>query len=65
MDKLSEGKRRRLLAGIFGYEMDVRAWRPTYKLSQNKAGDERERIAAGLEAEGQRAVARLMRGLPT
>lgn len=64
MDKLSENKRRRLLAGIFGYEMEVRAWRPTYKLSQNKPADERERIAAGLEAEGQRGIAQLIREWP-
>ena len=65
MDKLSDAKRRRLLAGIFGFELEVLAWRPTYKLSQNKPADERERIAAGLDAEGQRGIAKLMRSLPS
>ncbi|HUQ13577.1 MAG TPA: FMN-binding negative transcriptional regulator [Novosphingobium sp.] len=64
MDKLSSAKRRRLLAGIFGFEMEVQAWRPTYKLSHNKSADERERIAAGLEAEGQRGIAQLIREWP-
>ncbi len=63
MDKLSDGNRRRLLAGIVGFEMEIRAWRPTLKLSQNKAGAERDRVAAGLEGEGSVAIAGLMRSL--
>lgn len=63
MAKLSDANRRRLLAGIVGFEMEVRAWRPTLKLSQNKAADERARIAAGLEGEGSVAIAGLMRSL--
>lgn len=50
-----------LMRGITGFEMEVAAWRPTFKLSQNKPAAERERIADGLEAAGSPAVAALMR----
>jgi len=51
----------KLFQGIVGFELEVRAWRPTLKLSQNKPADERLRIAAALEAQGSRAIATLMR----
>lgn len=63
MDKVPEDKLRKLLSGIVGFEMEVQAWRPTFKLSQNKAADERLRVADGLEAEGSPAIAQLMRTL--
>lgn len=63
MDKLTEENRRRLLAAIVGFEMEIQAWRPTIKLSQNKPAEERARLAAGLEAEGSVAIAQLMRTL--
>lgn len=50
--------------GIVGFEMEVLAWRPTIKLSQNKSPDERASIAAGLEATGSPALAQLIRTLP-
>lgn len=53
-----------LFRGIIGYEMEVLAWRPTFKLSQNKPPEDRARIAAGLEAAGANALAHLIRGLP-
>jgi transcriptional regulator len=56
-------KIRSLLPGIVGFEMEVRAWRPTFKLSQNKSAEERARIAEGLEAQGAPAIAQLMRTL--
>ena len=61
--KMPEAKLRGLLAGIVGFELEVQAWRPTFKLSQNKPAEERERVAAGLEAQGSRAIAELMRKL--
>lgn len=61
MDKLSGDAKRGLLAAIVGFEMEVQAWRPTFKLSQNKPADERERVAAGFEEQGSRAIAELMR----
>lgn len=51
----------RLMRGITGFEMEVRAWRPTFKLSQNKSAEERDRVADALEAQGSAAVAALMR----
>jgi transcriptional regulator len=53
----------KLFKGIVGFEMEVLAWRPTIKLSQNKSAAEREQIADGLEAAGSSALAQLMRNL--
>jgi transcriptional regulator len=62
MDKLPEAKLNVLLAAIVGFEMEVLAWRPTFKLSQNKP-EERERVADALEKQGSVALAHLMRTL--
>lgn len=51
------------LAGIVGFEMEIKAWRPTLKLSQNKSGDDRASVIAALEGQGSRALAELMRSL--
>lgn len=64
MDKLSAGKRRTLLAGILGFELEIETSRATFKLSQNKPVAERERVIAGLDASGECEIARLMRELP-
>lgn len=64
MDKSPPDYLRKLLAGIVGFELEVLAWRETLKLSQNKPADERERVAAALEANGAAALATLMRNLP-
>jgi transcriptional regulator len=63
MDKVSPPAMTRLLGGIVGFDMEVLAWRPTLKLSQNKRADERARVIAGLEAAGSAAIAALMRAL--
>jgi len=63
MDKVSDDVRRRLMSAITGFELEVQAWRPTFKLSQNKDEAERERVIAGLEAQGSLAIAQLMRSL--
>jgi transcriptional regulator len=52
-----------LFRGIAGFELEVQAWRPTFKLSQKKAPEERAAIAAGLEQAGHAALAHLIRGL--
>lgn len=49
-----------LRTAIVGFELEILAWRPTIKLSQNKNAAERARIAEGLEAAGSPALARLM-----
>ena len=61
--KMPEAKLQGLFAGIVGFEMEVQAWRPTFKLSQNKPADERVRAADGLESQGALAIAQLMRTL--
>jgi transcriptional regulator len=63
MDKVPPERMRGLLAGIIGFELEVQAWRPTFKLSQDKSSAEREGLIAGLEAQGSVAIAQLMRSL--
>jgi len=62
-DQVDPGKIAGLVRGIVGFEMEVRAWRPTFKLSQNKSAEDRAAIAAALEAQGSPALAALMRTL--
>ncbi|RJX68043.1 FMN-binding negative transcriptional regulator [Tsuneonella suprasediminis] len=54
---------RKLLGAIVGFELEVLAWRPTFKLSQNKSAAERAAIADGLEQHGSPALAQLIRTL--
>ena len=63
MDKLEDRTKSGLMAAIVGFELEVQAWRPTLKLSQNKPPEERARVIAGLEAAGSPAIAQLMRTL--
>lgn len=51
----------RMTGAITGFEMEVRGWRPTFKLSQNKSEAERLRAADELEKLGKRAMAHFMR----
>ena len=57
----SEAMWKRLLTGIRGFELEIAEWRPTIKLSQKRNGDERARIAMGVEQAGNPALARTMR----
>lgn len=52
-----------LFRGIVGFEMEVQAQRPTFKLSQNKSPEERAAIASGLETAGAGALAAMMRSV--
>lgn len=52
-----------LFRGIMGFELEVQAWRPTLKLSQNKPAADRAAISEGLEAAGHPALAHLIRSL--
>lgn len=61
-DKMEPGRFEKMLRGITGFEMEIKAWRLTAKLSQNKDAADRQGAIAGLEATGRRAVAELMRG---
>lgn len=60
-DKMNPALFGKMTGAITGFELRISAWRPTLKLSQNKAPDERERVAAGIEASGHGALAHLMR----
>lgn len=60
MDKMARIKRDRMMDMIVGFELTVEAWRPTLKLSQNKAAEERNRVIEGLKGEGKLALAALM-----
>jgi transcriptional regulator len=55
----------KLHGAIVGFELEVKAWRPTLKLSQNKSPEVREKVAAQLEARGQKAMAHMIRQLAT
>lgn len=65
IDKLSDLRRNGLLKAIVGFELEVQAWRETFKLSQNKGMESAAALADGLEAEGAVAIAHLMRTLAT
>lgn len=54
---------RKLLGAIAGFELEVLAWRPTLKLSQNKTAEDRVKIAEALEQSGSPALAQLIRTL--
>lgn len=58
---MPESDLRAMMSHIAGFEMEVLAWRPTFKLSQNKSPDERARVIDGLEEHGAVALAQLMR----
>lgn len=60
---MPEGQLAAMLGGIAGFEMEVQAWRPTFKLSQNKSAADRAAIAGRLEESGSPALAHLMRTL--
>ncbi len=60
-DKMDQGKFQKMLGAITGFEMEIMAWRPTLKLSQNKSMDDRMRAADALEKMGKRAMAHFMR----
>ncbi len=62
-DKMDDDVFRKMLGAITGFEMEITAWRPTFKLSQNKPADERMRVADALEARGEPKMAELIRGL--
>jgi transcriptional regulator len=51
-----------MLQGIVGVEVTLTRLDGKWKASQNRAAADREGVAAGLEAEGQGAMARLVRG---
>lgn len=63
LDEMPNSRLAAMLDGIAGFELEVLAWRPTFKLSQNKSAADRAAIADQLEAGGSPALAHLMRTL--
>jgi transcriptional regulator len=61
MAKMPEAKLQPLLKAIVGFELSVTDVRATVKVSQNKSPEERERVAAGLDGQGEAAMAALVR----
>lgn len=62
MDELDPRARESLAAGVFALRMEIRHIEGICKLSQNKPRLERERVIAGLKADGAHGVASLMQG---
>ncbi len=60
-DKMDISNFDRMVSAITGFEMEILAWRPTVKLSQNKPDEARGKAANALEASGSPAIAHMMR----
>jgi transcriptional regulator len=60
-EEVPQAQWNQLARGIVGFELEIRAWRPTFKLSQNKPVEERLRVADALDTQGSPAIAALMR----
>lgn len=61
-DEASEATWNGLFKAIVGFELAIREWRPTFKLSQKRSADERAAIATGLAAAGNADLAAAMQG---
>lgn len=64
MEALPPDFARQLVEAIVGFEIVVETLEGKFKLSQNRSDRDREGVAAALEAEGQEAIAALMRAHP-
>ena len=64
-DKMSDGLFVKMTGAIRGFEMRVTGWRGTSKLGQNKSEFVRLRAADAVAAVGNKALAHLMRVLPS
>ncbi len=60
-DKMDSALFDKMTRAITGFEMEIRGWRPSFKLSQNKPDVDRLRAAEELEKQGKKALAHLMR----
>jgi transcriptional regulator len=61
MESLPAEFARKLMGAIVGFEIAVERLEGKFKLSQNRPGNDAARVAAALEAGGDRALATLMR----
>ena len=60
--KIDPARTAKLLTAIIGYRLEIRAWRGTRKLGQNKPDAARLAAADALAARGSDGIAALMRG---
>jgi transcriptional regulator len=60
-DRISEALFENLLKAITAFEMDIKAWRGTAKIDQDKPAEVRTRIAEALDARGDTIMAEVMR----
>jgi transcriptional regulator len=60
-EKMDKAVFEKMLGAIVGFEMEVRSWRPTFKLSQNKGPEDRTGVADAFDQYGSPALATLMR----
>jgi len=51
----------KMCGAIIGFEMEIQAWRPTAKLSQNHPPAARENVAEALDGLGRKAMAHMIR----
>lgn len=59
-DKMDPAQFGRMVDAIVGFEMHIKAWRTTLKLSQNKSSEMAGRVRNALAARGHGALAALM-----
>ncbi|WP_336985828.1 FMN-binding negative transcriptional regulator [Altererythrobacter aquiaggeris] len=62
-EKMDEGVFRKMLSAIIGFELEIQAWRPTFKLNQKQSATDRANVIKGLEASGSPGIAQMMRTL--
>jgi transcriptional regulator len=63
-DRMAPERFDALLKAISGFALDIREWRGTAKIDQDKPPEVRERIAAALRARGDDAMAAVMHQSP-
>lgn len=62
-EKMDDAVFRKMLSAIIGFELEIQAWRPTFKLNQKQSPKDRANVINGLEASGSPGIAQLMRTL--
>ena len=61
--KMDDALFHKMLRAITGFELAIKAWRPTIKLGQHKPPEDRASVADALDARGSTALAALTRKL--
>ena len=61
--KMDDALFHKMLRAITGFELAIKAWRPTIKLGQHKSPEDRASVADALDGRGSTALAALTRKL--